>query len=73
MQHKEQIAEALTEAKQQSYAKHKEHIEEMMSGMRVMLDQIRPLQNTSRPSGTKNVAFNLMKIACLLQCIVMCY
>ena len=50
MHHKEQIAEALAEAKWQSDAQHKEQMEEMMSGMRVMLDQIRPLQNTSRPS-----------------------
>ncbi|KAL0004202.1 hypothetical protein SO802_011763 [Lithocarpus litseifolius] len=35
--HKEKIAEALSEAKRQSDAQHKEHMDEMMSSMRAML------------------------------------
>ena len=48
--HEEQIAEVLAEAKRQLDAQHKKQMEEMMSGIRVMLDQMRPLLNASQPS-----------------------
>ncbi|KAK9990543.1 hypothetical protein SO802_025528 [Lithocarpus litseifolius] len=40
--HEEQIAEALSEAKRQSDAQHKKHMDEMMSSMRAMLDRLTP-------------------------------
>ena len=80
---KEEIAEALAKAKQESYAQHeqqmaeaKRQMDEMMSGMTAMLQGAMLRSNMSsftNFSVTKNVAVNLMKLACLLQCIVMCY
>ena len=75
---KEEIVEALAEAKQESDARHdqemaeaKWQMDEMMLGVRAMLQS--NVSSLSNFSGTKNVAFNLMKLACLLQCIIMCY
>ena len=80
---KEEIVEALAEAKQESDARHdqqmaeaKWQMDEMMLGVRAMLQEAMLQSNVSSLSnfsGTKNVAFNLMKLACLLQCIIMCY
>ena len=76
--HKEEIAKALAKAKRESYARHeqqmaeaKRQMDEMMSGVRAMLQS--SMSSFTNFSVTKNVAFNLMKLACLLQCIVMCY
>ena len=82
-QHKEEIAKALAKAKWESYARHeqqmadaKRQMDEMMSGVRAMLHGAMlqsSMSSFTNFSVTKNVAFNLMKLACLLQCIVMCY
>nr|POE59430.1 e3 ubiquitin-protein ligase sinat5 [Quercus suber] len=46
-QNKEQIVEALAEAKRQSDAQHREQLDEMMSGIRGILDQMRQFLNVS--------------------------
>ena len=72
--HKEEIAEALAEAKRESDARHeqqmaeaKQQMDEMISGVRAMLQGAMlqsSLSSFTNFSGTKNVAFNLMKLAC---------
>ena len=98
-QHKEEIAEALAEAKRESDARHEQQLaeamresetrhqqqldetkREMAEAKRKMDEIIGFLQKNvpaslslSNYSGNTNFAFNLMKLVCLLQCIVMCY
>ena len=68
--HEQQMAEAKREM-----AEAKRQMDEMMLGMRAI--QEAKLQSNvcslSNFSGNKNFAFNLMKLTCLLQCIVTCY
>ena len=45
-----EITEAMAEAKWQSDAQHKDHMDEMMSGVRAMLEGIRPLLPSSLTS-----------------------
>ena len=68
--HEQQLAEAKREM-----AKAKRQMDEMMSGMRAIQEAMlqSSVRGLSNFSGNKNFAFNLMKLACLLQCIVMCY
>ena len=77
--HEQQMVEAKRVSDvwhEKQLADQKQQMDEMMSSVRAMLQEAMlqsSVSSLSNFSGTKNVDFNLMKLACLLQCIVMCY
>ena len=78
--HEQQLAEAMRESETWHQQQLAETKREMAEAKRKMDEIISFLQKSVPTSlslsnllGNTNFAFNLMKLACLLQCIVMCY